>query len=268
MNSVDERFWYLIAMALTLGGTLWAYVPPLRGNSLSRRGIQLHLFLATIALSLFLYYRGEVIQRCPLTNSFEATAFMTWGLLITYFVVGTSYRLSILGAITSPLALGLLSLAWVFAKDAPMISNSPILWKSEFHAAMSVLSYGTLGLAAISAGIYLIQESHLKKRTLTAWFYRFPSMGDLDVVHHRLLRWGFLLLTIGVFSGYATNLFENVSFLKVAWAWAIWTWYLGLLFIPRWVNLSHRRFAWASLLGYVLTLLSFVVMNQLLDKLS
>lgn len=191
---------------------------------------------------------------------------MTWGLVSTYFLVGTTYRFSILGLFTAPLSSGLLILAWFFADDAIVIKTDPILWKSEFHAAMSVISYGTLGLASISALMYLIQEHQLKKRELNAWFYRFPSMGELDIVHLRLLRFGFFLLTIGVFSGYATKLFAEVSLVKVAWAWVVWGWYLLLMVLPRFIHMSHRRFAWASLIGYLLTLISFGIMNHLLGN--
>jgi ABC-type uncharacterized transport system permease subunit len=264
---MNDRLWFLIAAAFSLGSTLWTFLPH-RSQSHSRRGAQILLGFAFLSLSFFLFERGESIHRCPLTNGFEATAFLMWGLIFTYFLIGTSYRLSILGAFTAPLSLALQALGWFFTKDTPPVFSEVIHWQSEFHAAISVLSYGTLGLASISGGMYLIQEHHLKTHDFSGWFNRLPSMGDLDVVLHRLLRWGFVLMTIGIVSGFATGLFEQVSQMKIIWAWAVWFWYLALLLSPRLFRLSHRRFAWAALLGYILVLLSFWVMNYLIGKTS
>jgi ABC-type uncharacterized transport system permease subunit len=131
---------------------------------------------------------------------------------------------------------------------------------------MSLLSYGTLGLAAVCSAMYLIQEHHLKTHTFSGWFNRLPSMGDLGLVLHRLLRWGFFLMTIGMLSGFATGLFEQVSNVKLLWATLVWTWYFGLLLSPPLLRISHRRFAWAALIGYFLVLFSFWIMNSLLGK--
>lgn len=263
--AMNERLWFLIAASFVAMGTL-SILFSRNSTALVRRGGQLLLGLAFLSLTVFLLKRGEVIHRCPLTNGFEATAFLTWGLILTYFLIGTSYRLSILGAFTSPLALLLLSLGWFFASDQPSTNLNPVRWASEFHAAISVLSYGTLGLSAICGAMYLIQEHHLKNHTFGGWFERLPSMGDLGIVLHRLLRWGFFLMTLGMISGFSTGLFEQVSKIKLLWASLVWTWYLGLLLSPRLFRLSHRRFAWVALLGYCLVLLSFWVMNSLIGN--
>ncbi|MES2308036.1 MAG: cytochrome c biogenesis protein CcsA [Verrucomicrobiota bacterium] len=262
---MNERLWILISAAFAFASTVWTFLPH-RPQFHTRRGAQILLGFTFVALTLFLLKRGEVIHRCPLTNGFEATAFLTWGLIFTYFLIGTSFRLSILGAFTAPLSLFLLTLGWFFTKDTHPLLSEPAHWQSEFHAAISVLSYGTLGLASICGGMYLVQEHHLKTHDFSGWFNRLPSMGDLDSVLHRLLRWGFVLMTLGIISGFSTGLFEQVSKIKIIWAWLVWFWYLILLAVPRLFRLSHRRFAWASLLGYILVLLSFWIMNYLLGK--
>ncbi len=262
---MNDRLWFLIAALIVAASTLWSFLSK-RNNPLTRRGVQFLLALALLSLSLFLLERGEAIRRCPLTNGFEATAFLTWGVLLTYFLIGSSYRLSILGAFTAPLALLLLTFGGLFSSDQPSSNLNPVRWSSEFHAAISILSYGTLGLSAICALMYLIQEHHLKKHTFSGWFDRLPSMGDLEIVLHRLLRWGFLLMTLGMLSGFATGLFDQVSMIKLLWATVVWIWYLGLLLSPFLLRLSNRRFAWVVLIGYILVLLSFGMMNSLIGN--
>lgn len=57
-----------------------------------------------VGQSAFLYLRGERIGRCPLTNLFEVFIFLAWAMVLFYLLIGPTYRLSLLGVFTSPLA--------------------------------------------------------------------------------------------------------------------------------------------------------------------
>ena len=50
--------------------------------------------------NVFLFQRGHAIGRCPITNSFEVLVFMTWSMVLIYLVIGSGYRLSLMGAFT------------------------------------------------------------------------------------------------------------------------------------------------------------------------
>ena len=52
----------------------------------------------------FLYLRGQTVGRCPLTSLFEVLIFLSWSTVLFYLLIGPAYRLSLLGAFTSPLA--------------------------------------------------------------------------------------------------------------------------------------------------------------------
>ncbi len=250
-----DRFLFELATLIALGATLWSFV----GRGAERRPFwnNVLLFLAFATQSGFLYLRGEQIGRCPLTNAFEATAFLSWSLLLTYFITGSAYRLSILGSFTAPFVLLLNLIALLFTRDSIVIPTTRISGVIELHAALSVLAYGTLGLAAIASTLYLIQEHQLKAHHLGGWFYRLPSVGDLETVQRRVLGWGFILLTVGMISGIPLFTTAQTSTLKVAWAIAVWLWYLMVLTAPRLFQLSHHKTAWASSLGYALVLISF-----------
>src|SRR5207248_7766960 len=51
----------------------------------------------------FLRLRSSAVGRCPLTNLFEVLIFLSWSVVLLYFVVGASYRISLLGMFTAPL---------------------------------------------------------------------------------------------------------------------------------------------------------------------
>src|SRR6478752_2332538 len=56
-----------------------------------------------ICQTFFLYERGQTLGRCPLTNLFEVLIFLSWSMVLLYLLIGPAYRLSLLGAFTSPL---------------------------------------------------------------------------------------------------------------------------------------------------------------------
>ena len=64
---------------------------------------------------MFLFDRGHAIGRCPITNRFEVLVFMTWSMVLIYLVIGSSYRLSLMGAFTAPVASVLLFFAVALA---------------------------------------------------------------------------------------------------------------------------------------------------------
>ena len=61
------------------------------------------IFCGWLFQTAFLFHRGHALGRCPLTNLFEVFIFLSWSIVLLYLVVGTAYRLSLLGFFTSPL---------------------------------------------------------------------------------------------------------------------------------------------------------------------
>src|SRR5438067_4469372 len=59
--------------------------------------------LGFVFQTAFLFSRGHALGRCPLTNLFEVFIFLSWSMVLLYLLIGTGYRLSLLGAFTSPL---------------------------------------------------------------------------------------------------------------------------------------------------------------------
>jgi ABC-type transport system involved in cytochrome c biogenesis permease subunit len=206
----------------------------------------------------FLSLRGQAAHRCPLTNSFETTIFISWAAVMFYLVIGPAYRVSFLGAFTSPVAL-LISLIALLGLDdsaqAVIASRSP--WV-DFHAAIAILSYGAFGLAAITGSMYLVQESQLKSRKLRSSFLLLPSIEQLDLINMRLTILGFAMLTIGMFGGVVSyRIIGHWSSPKIIWAVAIWLLYAVLATGRHLWSLRGRRIAWASVWSFVFALVSY-----------
>ncbi|MBS0660796.1 MAG: cytochrome c biogenesis protein CcsA [Verrucomicrobia bacterium] len=207
---------------------------------------QFTVMLAGFALqSAFLYVRGQEIGRCPLTNIFELLVFLSWATVVFYVVIGPTYRLSLLGAFTAPLAFALQTLAFVAGDTTPTRSTVPINAWLEAHAAFSILAYGAFLLAALAGAMFVIQDRQLKSRQLGASFFQLPPIQALGVANARLLLAGFVLLSIGMLAGFGVG--QSPSPYKLGWSIGVWLLY-GSVLLLRWRrHLAPRRVALISI---------------------
>lgn len=259
---MEDRLWLILATTGYLIAVVWSAYAMGAKRPISNRWSNLLIGLAFLFHSGFLYERGQEIRHCPITNLFETIAFLSWALILTYLLIGSAYRMSILGAFTAPIVF----LMNFFALITPIdqhVARPPLGWQLELHASLSVMAYGILGVSAIAGFMYLIQEKQVKSHQLGQTFYNLPAMGDLESVQQRLLAWGFVLLTFGLVAGFLIPRQGEVDWVKLVWSALVWALYLGLLLAPRVFKLSHKKLAWCCVLGYAFVLLTFWGINSL-----
>jgi HemX protein len=211
--------------------------------------------------SAFLQVRGQEVGRCPLTNLFEVLVFLSWAVVLLYFVVGGSYRLSLLGTFTAPLVFLLQTVAQLLpsAWQPPIHKPSAGFWP-ELHAAVSLIAYGAFALACVAGVMYLVQERLLKKHRLNSVYQNLPPIHDLAEALQRVLIAGLVLLTIGLIAGFLAG---NAAEHKAAIAWAVGVWILyGALLVLRWTHrFSARRIAWLSVAAFTIALTTLGAMS-------
>lgn len=200
----------------------------------------------------FLQVRGQAVGRCPVTNLFEVLIFLSWAVVLLYFVVGGAFRLSLLGTFTAPLVF----LLQVVAQGLPSAQAGPVYKKSagmwpELHAAVSLMAYGAFALACVSGVMYLVQERLLKRHRLNSFFENLPPIAQLAVALQRVILVGFVLLTVGLVAGFLAG---HTAAATILLAVAVWMPY-GLLILARKVHrLSPRRIAWMSVAAFAMAL--------------
>lgn len=207
--------------------------------------------------------RGFRLDRCPVTNLYEATIFAMWTIVAVYLMLGLWSRLRFLGAFASPVLFGIGVFALMPSLDATKSSRPelPAAWTSV-HAALMSLSYGAFGLSAVAAVMYLMQERNLKFHKLQAIFSLMPPIQRLEAAAVRLLVSGFILLTLGLLSGVVDLTHINNPHLyrgdpKIVWSVVVWLLYLGLV-VLRWrFAQGGRRFALSTIGSFVFVLLTF-----------
>ena len=222
--------------------------------SLLAAGLAVH----TVAMAK----RGFTLERCPINNLYETTAFIMWTVVLAYLVFGAWRRLRFLGAFISPVLFAMGIFALMPALDPP---HGP---KPDFsgglaslHKALLLLSFGGFGLSAAAAAMYLVQEHDLKFNKLRAISSLMPSLQRLEVAINRLLWVGFALLTAGLGTSMAyLKQKQNVYFSgdpEVVWTFGVWAFYLVLLVLHWRHQQTGRRFAWGALASFLFVLLTF-----------
>ena len=213
----------------------------------------------------FLYLRGQSLGRCPLTNHFEVLGFLSWSLVLFYLLIGPAYRLSLLGAFTSPLVFLFQSSALLLVADSPSkLRLAPNSWL-ELHAAISVVAYGAFALASVAGVMYLAQERQLKTHHIHSIFYHLPPIRDLAVANARLVIVGFVLLTVGLGAGFKLGSVFTHSPLT-AWSVAVWLLYGVLAALGGLHRISPRRVAWLSVVALGAVLLTLGGLRFVTEK--
>ena len=203
----------------------------------------------------FLSVRGHALGRCPLTNLFEVFIFLAWSVALIYLLIGPTYRLSLMGAFTSPLIFLIQTFALLAPIDTPHARKLPANSWLEFHASMSMIAYGAFALACIAGVMYLVQEHQLKTHHLRSIFYHLPPLDTLYAAITRLLWWGFVLYTLGLVSGFFVG--HPLPRIQIICAFAVWILYAGILQGRHLRRLAPRRVAALCIVGFsaALTLL-------------
>jgi len=210
------------------------------------------LVAAFLLLSGDLWLRGKVQHSCPINSLFDVVIFMAWSTTLIYLVVGSAYRLSLLGAFTTPLVLLLLLAAeWAPLDRSPSIRALRDPW-IEFHASLSLIAYGAFALAGLAGMMYLIQDRQLKKRKGGMLLYNLPPITDLGIANIRLIWLGLALLSIAFGAGFVSGM--QVNTIKFWTSAAIWLAYALLIVLRQVHTLAPRRTATLSLaaLGFIL----------------
>ena len=259
-GGLSDRSWLWLAGECYLVGLLLGTWSLLRGNRHSGLVINLAIAVGYLCQVTGLMLRGNAVGGCPLGNSFEIFQFTAWSAITLYFVVGVTFRLSLLGYFTSCMAavLTLVSLAipaWDATRREHIFGGNGWI---ELHAALALFSYGVFALLALTSVMYLLRNFSLKSKRPGGGFTFLPSIMDLDHMSRRLLAVGVVILTASLAVGavYWLRDLASVNLPKLLLTVAVWLAYAAVLGLRRRGLLIAQRFAWTGVILFGCALLS------------
>jgi HemX protein len=221
-------------------GNRWHWVPVLVGFALQ---------------TIFLFVRGQEVGQCPMKSLSDILIFIAWSMVLLYFLVGSAYRLSLLGVFTAPMVVGMQTLAMVVPQAFPTYPEKvKIVAMVELHAAVALVAYAAFAMAAVTGVMYLLQERLLKNHRIGELFFQLPPIRELARAIFRLVLLGVALLSVAL--GISFGLEKSAAGAKLVFAWSVWALY-AVLAVVMWRHLmSPRRLAWLAVGGFVMPFVS------------
>ncbi|MEY2614411.1 MAG: hypothetical protein QOH78_184 [Verrucomicrobiota bacterium] len=260
----SDRIWVELALISYLIGFGYSVYSLATNKFLTPRITFWAICLGFLFTTAFLFDRGHQIGRCPITNRFEVLVFMTWSMVLIYLVIGASYRLSLMGAFTAPVASALLFFAMALSRGEPAARKIKVNPWLEAHTSFSMVACGAFALACIAGVMFLVQERQLKTRQPTSIFYRLPPINALSIANSRLLWLGFVLFTIGLATGFLIG--GRINWVQAVWSILVWFVYGGILVARIRHAMAAKWVATLSIIAFSLLLSTFWGIRFISDR--
>jgi ABC-type uncharacterized transport system permease subunit len=188
---------------------------------------------ATLALALHATVHivawNEV--RGPDLHFFAALSLVSLGMAALTTAVAVRERVAALAVLALPLAAALLAAYRAYGHAASMALD----WQQQLHAALALLAYAALAVAALLGVTLWVQERALRRREFHGWLRALPPLTELESLLFRTIAVGFALLTATLLTGvlFVENLFAQHLVHKTVLSVLSWLAFGGLL-LGRW----------------------------------
>ncbi|MCX6129112.1 MAG: cytochrome c biogenesis protein CcsA [Proteobacteria bacterium] len=199
-----------------------------------------------------------------LTSSFVLITALAW---ITVFAQ-VFFNLRVIGTIVAPLStlIMLIQFFFIAPHGVPDIEDSPT-GLMAIHILVSVLGEAFAIIAFVIAVFFLLQQRALKKKQLQRLQGTQVSISSLNQALLISIWLGFILLSCGLILGAIYSQFyfkgDRVGLIgKVLWAFLIWLWYLVTLMSRNFFNISAKKLAWMTIIGFILLALGLFGINN------
>lgn len=211
--------------------------------------------------------RGVALGHLPYGTLADSLLLFAWSALSGFLYLAGRFRLHA----AAPFFLPLVSAALLYAVCVPLrrVALPPALaspWVVG-HVLLVLFGYGSFALAALAAGLYLLQEKGLKARRLTFMHHQFPPLRALEALSTRCVALGFTLVTLGLVCGAVWSRQVWGAYMpadpKLYWSLVTWGLYGAYLLARSAGQWRGRRTAFWTIYGFAAVLFTYVGLNWL-----
>ena len=199
----------------------------------------------------------------------------SWALVLLYFVMEHFIKIKIYGAFLIPVAVVFMTAAKLVGGLAGPATLSPVQaaqldsWMVPFHVALIVFANAGFAFGAISAMLYLWQESQLKKHRSSVITRRLPSLSTLQTVARRSITFAFPVYAAGLLLGIFRAIQEDLPrwwfdprIMMSGLVWITFGIYLTLVYRH---NVSSRTTSWVAVLGFVFVVILAIIARTVMS---
>ncbi len=254
---------FMATLVLYFAATLFCFAGAAFRKGRLTQAARLLLVLALAAHAVYIVWRGIAAGRLPLANQFEfATMFaLLVGLVGLVLDLRGRKKMEWMLTLCIPMAFLLQSYAALQPKEITELM--PALKSAWFglHIGSAALSYTAFAVAALLGLRYLIVEKKADEKHLK----------QLDTLSYKMICFGFLMLSIVIFSGciWAEQAWSTFWSWDPKETWALITWIVYAIYLHQRLRMNWRgkRMAWFAFLAFVVVIFTFVGVNTLMSGL-
>ncbi len=193
-----------------------------KGQSAVKPGVP----VAILIIMALLFHAADIFFTMHAAGGWDLGLFSTfsvttWLMAFITLIVGSRMPDSHPGIVVYPLvALSLMLRVELPSPEPPSLSDPALEW----HVLLSLAAYSLFMLAAIQAVVLAIQEKHLRRRHVAGIIRKLPPLQTMEKGLFQLLITGFVLLTIGLITGFmfvddllAQHLVHKTVLSVIAW---------------------------------------------------
>lgn len=229
-------FWLRAAAALYSVGLLHAILTVLERRTRLFR-FALGAFCVAVVLHMVSLVELAVgLGHLPVNNFYESISLCGFLIALLFLFVYWRYQFAGLAVFFFPLVFLMTFLGGLEVPVGPWSSSTLRDVWLLVHVLLVLSGYAALLLTAVAAVFYLIQERHLKTKSLRAGlFERLPPLGTLDNLITSSMGIGFVLITLAVVAGCTWAFIESgtrwIGETKVMISLLTWGFYLLMVFL-------------------------------------
>jgi cytochrome c-type biogenesis protein CcsB len=230
------------------------------------------VMLAALVMNAAVFVlRWHEAGRAPLKSLFESLVFFALCIAIVYVFFEMIYRTRAFGVPATLLAFG--CLVYALTKwDAEIVKLPPALQSPWFvpHVMVYFVGYAAVAIAFALAVIQLLAPRVPvvgKLLTMRAGTIMTGQPLDIEKMSYDLVRFGFVLLTVGLLVGsvWAKSAWGDfwVWDPKENWSLVTWLVYGGYLHLRRVRGWRGERAAWLLIIGFAVVMFTYLGMHLL-----
>lgn len=214
-----------IIMQISLIGAIAAYFASAGQIVLHKAqstNARLGIALAVTAVLLHVAYISiSLVERGNLNGSFVEMFSVTALIVVLVALISARDIPSLFVPLNTIAAIALLSTLLFRGQYTPISAISPAL---SAHIALSLVAYGVLCTAALTAVIFWFADRGIRKRSDQVWLNALPPLQRIESLMFGLISVGWVLLTIGITIGvfgiddfFAQQLAHKAVFSIISW---------------------------------------------------
>ncbi|MBF0316994.1 MAG: c-type cytochrome biogenesis protein CcsB [Nitrospirae bacterium] len=241
------------------------------GKASVSRAMKVLIALGFVLHTVNVFLRYVVGGHMPIASMHEATSFLTWSIVLIFFIIELKYKISLLGSFVMPGVFILMLSSSVLPRQIKPIDPTLQSYWLWIHTTLAFLGDAAFAVACGIGVMYLVQERFVKSKKLGGLFHRLPSLQMLDDTNYRLLTIGFPLLTLAIITGavWAEGVWGTFWRWdpKEVWSLITWLFYAMVLHVRTHSGWHGKKSAILSVIGFAAVLFTFFGVNLLLKSL-